>query len=52
MTPRLNNTTQVSDPRGMPTIELLKLWAELAREIDALKAQIADHETRITALEP
>lgn len=41
----LSNTTRVTDKDGMPTIELLKLIAELRREIEELKA-------RVTALEP
>jgi hypothetical protein len=51
MTPRLNSTTKVSDPAGMPTMEILKLWAELARIIDDQQAQITALEARVTALE-
>lgn len=43
--PRLNNTQPVTEKGDPPSLELLKLIAEMARYIDALEA-------RIVALEP
>ncbi len=43
--PELNNTQQVSDASGMPSIEFLIFLAKLADYINALEA-------RIEALEP
>lgn len=51
MTPRLNSTTKISDMAGMPTVEILKLWAELARIIDEKDAEITALEARVAALE-
>jgi hypothetical protein len=51
MTPRLNSTTRVSNQGGMPTIELLKVWAELARVVDNQQSQITALEARVAALE-
>jgi cell division protein FtsB len=48
-----------SDSHGRMTIEGIQYFDRLARdvealraEVDTLKTQVADHETRITALEP
>lgn len=51
MTPRLNSTTKVTDPAGMPTIEILKIWAELARVVDDQQSQITALTARVAALE-
>jgi len=48
--PRLNNTTKISET-GMPTIELLKYTAELARYVETLKAENTALAARVTALE-
>lgn len=49
-TPRLVSVQPVTEKGDRPSMELLKLIAEMARIIDEQAATIADHETRITAL--
>jgi hypothetical protein len=41
----------MSDPAGMPTIEILKTWAEMARVVDEQQSQITALEARVAALE-
>lgn len=51
MTPRLNSTTKTTDAAGMPTVEMLKLWAEMARIIDEQGDAITALTARVAALE-
>ena len=52
MTPKPNGQVQYVQPDGRLTLPGMELLLAMAREIEALKAQVADHEARITALEP
>lgn len=43
---------QIAVPSGHPTLALVEIITRLVDKIAELEAEIDDHETRITALEP
>ena len=51
--PLLEPTLPWFDPRtGIPTLEFYQYLRDLDRKAREMEVTIADHETRITALEP